>query len=74
MLALARGDRNGKVEDPRTVIAQWIEQKRQERDAPALAGVIQDAARALLVCYPADQGRDALWALFRSIAGPEKEG
>ena len=54
-------------------MAAWIEEKRQERDAPALAWVIQRASVALLFCYPAGQGKDALWGLFRGIAGREPE-
>lgn len=60
--------------DPRTIVAQWIEARGQERDAPALSWVLQRAGSALLRCYPAGQGRDALWGLFRTIAGPEEEG
>lgn len=70
------------MEDPRTIITRWIEEKRLERDATALTWLLQRTAFALLTCYPKGQGQDALWGLFRTIAGaelrareePEREG
>jgi len=58
----------------REAVAKWIEEQREERNAAALAWLIQRASFALLFCYPAGQGRDVLWGLFRSIAGAEAEG
>lgn len=57
--------------EPRTVVARWIEEQRQELDAPALAWLVQRAAFALIGCYPAGQGKDVLWGLMRTIAGVE---
>lgn len=60
------------MEHPRIIVARWIEERRQERDLPALSWIIQRAAAALLGCFPTGEGRDALWALFRTIAGEER--
>lgn len=58
----------------REAVAKWIEEQREERNAAALAWVIQRAVFALLFCYPPGQGQDALWGLFHTIAGAEAEG
>lgn len=59
------------MEDPRTVISRWIEERRLEKDATALTWLLQRTAFALLTCYP--KGQDALWATFRMLAGAELE-
>jgi phage/plasmid-associated DNA primase len=54
-------------------VAAWIEDRREEWDAPALAWLVQRAAFALIGCYPAGQGKDVLWGVFRTIAGAEAQ-
>ena len=58
--------------EAREVVAKWIEERRQERDAPALGWVVGRAAFAFLGCFPEGQGSDVLWALVRRIAGREE--
>jgi len=61
------------AEHPRSVASAWIAERCEERDLPALSWLIQQAAAALLRCFPDQQrGKDALWALFRIVAGPEQ--
>lgn len=57
----------------REAVAKWIEEKRQEKDAPALTWLLQRTAFALLTCYPPGQGGDVLWATFKMLAGAELE-
>ena len=62
------------MEHPSEAVARVIEDAIQRRDTDALRGVIERAATALLRCYPLDRGPDILWAVFRTIAGPESPG
>lgn len=59
--------------EARTVVARWIEDRRQEQDAPALAWLLQRAGFALVGCYPIGQGKDVLWGLMRIVAGVEPQ-
>lgn len=60
------------AEHPRSIASAWIAERCEARDLPALSWLIQQAAAALLRCFPDPQrGKDALWALFRLVAGPE---
>lgn len=59
--------------EPRAIVIQWIEERRQEQDAPALAWLVQRAAFALIGCYPPGQGKDILWGLMRTVAGVEPQ-
>lgn len=71
-ITVALGEQDDKVpETTREAVARWIAERAQERDADALSWLIQQAAAALLDCYPPGQGRAVLWGLFRRMAGPE---
>ncbi len=56
----------------REVVAQWIQARAAERDAPALLWALEAVVQGLLQCYPAETGPDAVWGVIRRLLGPER--